>query len=126
MLKLCCIGNLTRDPESRTVQRGEHDGKVCNFTVAASYGFGEYKRTEFIRVAAWNGLGATCEQYLRKGSKVYVSGTPSVNNYTNSEGNPVGNFELRLEEIEFLSSKPAENPINDEAEDETEDIDELL
>ena len=124
MLKLSCIGNLTRDPETRTVQRGETDGKVCNFTVAASYGFGDYKRTEFIRVSAWNGVGKACAEYLRKGSKVYVCGVPTVNTYQGNDGECKGNMELRADEVEFLSSKPADEPINMEETDE--DVDELL
>lgn len=127
MLKLEMIGNLTRDPESRTFQKGETDGKVCNFTVAASVGYGQYKRTEFIRVTAWNGLGKTCMEYLKKGSKVYVSGTPTVNVYTNKDGNAAGNMELQLDDIEFLSSreKPCEGEEVPAADDE-EDIDDLL
>ena len=127
MLKLEMIGNLTRDPESRTFQKGETDGKVCNFTVAASVGYGQYKRTEFIRVTAWNGLGKNCMEYLKKGSKVYVSGTPTVNVYTNKDGNAAGNMELQLDDIEFLSSK--EKPCEGEevpAADDEEDIDDLL
>ena len=124
MIRIEAIGNLTRDPESRTVQKGDTDGQVCNFSIAASTGFGVYKTTQFIRVAAWNGLGKTCMQYLRKGCKVWVSGTPSVNAYTNNNGEAAGNLELRLDEIEFLSSKPAENPIINEETDE--DIEALL
>lgn len=124
MLKLSCIGNLTRDPETRTVQKGESGGKVCNYTVAASVGYGDYRHTEFVRVAAWNGLGETCMKYLRKGSKVYVSGTPMVNTYVNNNGEAAGNLELRLEEIEFLSNKPVEEPIYNEETDE--DIEALL
>lgn len=122
MIKLEAIGNLVRDPETRTVQRGDSDGQVCNFTVAASYGYGEYKRTEFVRVAAWNGLGKSCMQYLRKGSKVFVAGTPTANAYINSNGEAAGNLELRLDEVEFLSSKPADVP----AEETDEDIEALL
>lgn len=124
MLKLEAIGNLTRDPETRTVQKGETDGKVCNFTVAASFGYGEYKHTEFIRVAAWNGLGKTCMEYLRRGSKVWISGTPTINAYVNGVGNPTANLELRLEEIEFLSPKSVESPVSNEETDE--DIEDLL
>ena len=123
MIRLELIGNLTRDSESRAVQRGETDGRVCNFTVAASTGYGEYKKTLFVRVAAWNGLGKTCMDYLRKGSKVWVSGTPSLNSYINNDGEATGNLELRLEEIEFLSSKPVENPIiNEETDDDIENL----
>jgi len=122
MLNLMAIGNVTRDPESRTIQKGETDGQVCNFTVAASVGYGQFKHTEFIRVAAWNGLGKTCQAYLRKGSKVWVSGTPMVNTYINNDGEATGNLELRLDEVEFLSSKPSDNP----AEETDEDIEALL
>ena len=122
MLRIEGVGNLTRDPESRTVQKGESGGKVCNFTVATSVGFGDYKRTEFVRVAAWNGLGEACGRYLRKGSKVFISGTPTVNTYLNSNGEAAGNLELRLEEIEFLSGKPNDDPV----EETDEDIEDLL
>lgn len=47
-----------------------------------------------------------------------------MNVYTNSEGNAAGNLEVRLDEVEFLSSKPAETPIADEETDE--DIEDLL
>ena len=124
MIRIEAIGNLTRDPETRTVQKGENDGKVTNFTVAASVGYGQYKHTEFIRVAAWNGLGKNCQAFLRKGSKVWVSGTPTVNTYINNDGEATGNLELRLDEIEFLSAKPVENPIVNEETDE--DIEALL
>ena len=124
MIRIEAIGNLVRDPETRTVQRGENDGKVTNFTVAASYGFGEYRRTEFIRIAAWNGLGRTCAEFLRKGSKVWISGTPSVNSYINGDGEATGNLEVRLDEVEFLTPKSAETANNNEETDE--DIEALL
>ena len=122
MIRIEAIGNLVRDPETRTVQKGDSDGQVCNFTVAASYGYGEYRHTEFVRVAAWNGLGKTCMQYLRKGSKVWVAGTPTTNAFINNNGEAVGNLELRLDEVEFLSSKPVDTP----AEETDEDIEALL
>ena len=125
MIRLELIGNLTRDPETRTVQKGESGGKVCNFTVAASVGYGDYKRTEFVRIAAWNGLGEMCRKFLRKGSKVYASGTPTVNTYVNNNGEAAGNLELRLEEIEFLTSKSVET-IEEPVNQDDEDIEDLL
>ena len=123
MIRIEAIGNLTRDPETRTIQRGENDGKVCNFSVAASTGYGEYKRTQFVRVAAWNGLGKTCMEYLRKGSKVWISGTPTVNAYINNDGEAAGSLEVRLEEIEFLTPKSTETANNTvETEEDIEDL----
>lgn len=103
MNKMTLIGNLTRDPETRVIQRNGAESTVTNFTVAVNDGYGEHKRTEFVRIAAWNGLGATCALYLKKGMKVYAEGPASVNAYINSEGKAVGQMELRLDNIEFLS-----------------------
>ena len=103
MNKMTLIGNLTRDPETRVIQRNGAESTVTNFTVAINDGYGEHKRTEFVRIAAWNGLGATCALYLKKGMKVYAEGPASVNAYINSEGKAVGQMEMRLDSIEFLS-----------------------
>ena len=103
MNKMTLIGNLTRDPETRVIQRNGAESTVTNFTVAVNDGYGEHKRTEFVRIAARNGLGATCAMYLKKGMKVYAEGPASVNAYINSEGKAVGQMDMRLDSIEFLS-----------------------
>ena len=123
------IGNLTRDPETRTIQKQNNETTVTNFTVAASHGFGDYKHTEYIRVSAWNGIGKACAQYLRRGSKVFVAGPITPGAYINSEGAAVGTLELRLEEVEFLSGKasdPEDNVETPAADSNEDDVDELL
>ncbi|MCB1404054.1 MAG: single-stranded DNA-binding protein, partial [Rhodobacteraceae bacterium] len=74
--KVILIGNLGRDPEVRSFPSG---GKVVNLNIATSETWrdrntGERKeRTEWHRVAIFNeALGKVAEQYLRKGSKVYL------------------------------------------------------
>ena len=74
--KVILIGNLGADPEIRRTQDGR---PVCNVSVATSESWrdkatGERKeKTEWHRVTIWNeGLCRVAEQYLRKGSKVYV------------------------------------------------------
>jgi single-strand DNA-binding protein len=76
--KVILIGNLGRDPEVRAFQSG---GKVCNLRIATSETWrdkqsGERKeRTEWHSVAIFNeNLVRIAEQYLRKGSKVYIEG----------------------------------------------------
>lgn len=103
MNKLIIIGNLTRDPETKTMQ----DGKtVCNFTVAVN----RKKKTEgqpdadFFRVAAWGKLGENCQKYLTKSRKVCVTGQIAVRAYTNKNGEPAAQMEVFAEEVEFLSS----------------------
>jgi len=76
--KVILIGNLGADPDVRTMQSGD---KVVNLSVATSESWkdkvtGERKeKTEWHRVVIFNkGLVTVCENYLRKGSKVYIEG----------------------------------------------------
>lgn len=76
--KVILVGNLGNDPEVRTMQSGD---KVVNLSIATSESWkdkmtGERKeRTEWHRVVIFNkGLVSVAENYLRKGSKVYIEG----------------------------------------------------
>lgn len=73
--KVMLIGILGRDPETR--QAGS--SSVCQFSVATSESYknqqGEkVEKTEWHTIVAWGRLGEICQQYLRKGSKVYLEG----------------------------------------------------
>ncbi len=88
--KVIIVGNLGRDPEVRSFQNG---GKVCNLSIATSENWkdkntGERKeRTEWHRVAIFNeGLVRVCEQYLRKGSKVYLEGQLETRKWQDQSG----------------------------------------
>ncbi len=88
--KVILIGNLGRDPEVRSFQNG---GKVCNLRIATSENWkdrntGERReRTEWHSVAIFNeGLVRVAEQYLRKGSKVYVEGQLQTRKWQDQSG----------------------------------------
>ena len=88
--KVILIGNLGRDPEVRSFQNG---GKVCNLRIATSENWkdkntGERKeRTEWHTVAIFNeGLVRIAEQYLRKGSKVYIEGQLQTRKWQDQSG----------------------------------------
>jgi single-strand DNA-binding protein len=88
--KVMLIGNLGRDPEIRTFQNG---GKVCNLRIATSERWrdkntGENReKTEWHSVAIFNeGLVRVCEQYLRKGSKVYIEGQLQTRKWQDQSG----------------------------------------
>lgn len=105
MNRLTIIGNLTRDPESRTTNSGK---EVCNFTVAVNRRGkkqGGQPDADFFSVHAWNDLGANCQKYLAKGRKVAVIGSVSVSTYTANDGNVRANLDVAALEVEFLSSK---------------------
>ena len=101
MNRLIIIGNLTRDPETRTTQSGKN---VCTFTVAVNRRGGQ-QEADFFRVSAWNQLGDTCQRYLAKGRKVAVIGSVSVSSYTTQNGENRASLEVFAQDVEFLSSK---------------------
>lgn len=88
--KVILIGNLGRDPEVRTFQNG---GKVVNLNLATSESWkdkntGERReRTEWHSVAIFNEpLGRIAEQYLRKGSTVYIEGQLETRKWQDQSG----------------------------------------
>lgn len=104
MNKLTIIGNLTRDPESRTTQSGI---SVCSFTVAVNRRKTQEGQPEadFFRVSAWRQLGENCAKYLTKGRKVCVIGPVSVSTYKGQDGAVRATLEVTAEDVEFLSPK---------------------
>ena len=87
--KVILIGNLGRDPEVRSMQNG---GKVANLSIATSENWkdkstGERKeKTEWHRVVIFGSLADIAERYLKKGSKVYVSGQLQTRKWTDQSG----------------------------------------
>jgi single-strand DNA-binding protein len=107
MNKLTIIGNLTRDPETRTISTGS---TVCSFTVAVnrrrSSQNANQPEADFFRVSAWDKLGDNCQRFLAKGRKVAVVGPVSVNSYEARDGSGTRfTLEVRAEDVEFLSSR---------------------
>ncbi|MEM1315409.1 MAG: single-stranded DNA-binding protein [Pseudomonadota bacterium] len=111
--KVIIIGNLGRDPEVRTFQNG---GKVCNLRVATSETWkdrnsGERKeRTEWHSVAIFNErLADLAQQYLRKGSKVYLEGQLETRKWQDQEGRDRYSTEVVLRpykgEMTFLDGR---------------------
>lgn len=88
--KVILVGNLGRDPESRSFQNG---GKVVNLRIATSESWkdrnsGERKeKTEWHSVAIFNeGLANVAERFLRKGSKVYIEGQLQTRKWQDQNG----------------------------------------
>ena len=99
--KVIIVGNLGRDPESRSFQNG---GKVVNLRIATSDSWkdkntGERKeKTEWHSVAIFNeGLANVAERYLRKGSKVYVEGQLQTRKWQDQQGQDRYSTEIVLQ-----------------------------
>jgi len=112
--KVQLIGNLGADPQAKSFQNG---GKVVNLRIATSETWkdkqtGERKeKTEWHSVAIFNeGLATTAEQYLRKGSKVYIEGKLQTRKWTDQAGVEKYSTEIVLQGFDgtlvILDGKP--------------------
>lgn len=111
--KVTILGNLGADPEVRTFQNGN---KACNLRVATSERWtkdGERKeRTEWHTVAIFSeGLVRVAEQYLRKGSKVYLEGKLTTRKWQDQSGQDRYSTEIVLQGYDatlvMLDGKPS-------------------
>ena len=111
--KVILIGNLGRDPEVRRLNSGD---PVVNFSVATTESWrdkasGERRdRTEWHNVVIFNeNLGRIAEQYLKKGSKVYLEGQLQTREFTDKDGNQRKTTEVVLQrfrgELTLLDSR---------------------
>lgn len=99
--KVILVGNLGRDPESRSFSNG---GKVVNLRIATSESWkdrntGERKeKTEWHSVAIFSeGLANVAERYLRKGSKVYLEGQLQTRKWQDQQGQDKYSTEIVLQ-----------------------------
>jgi single-strand DNA-binding protein len=115
--KVILLGNLTRDPELRHLPAGRQgtEGKkaVCAFGLATNRSWttetGEKREeTEFHRIVAWDKLAEVCQQYLRKGMKVYLEGRLQSRTYTGEDGIEKFSTEIVLDELVLLDRMPEE------------------
>ena len=121
--KVTLIGNLGRDPEVRAMQNGD---KIVQLSVATSDRWkdkssGEQReRTEWHRVVIFNdALGKIAEQYLKKGSTVYLEGQLQTRKWTDQQsGQEKYTTEVVLQryrgELTLLGSRPENQISNDQ------------
>lgn len=97
--KVFLIGNLTRDPESKTTSTG---AMVVKMGLASNRRAGKGKEEVlYIDVEAWNKTAELCEQYLRKGSQVLVEGRLKLDQYTNQQGEKRSKVFVVADRVQF-------------------------
>lgn len=105
------IGRLGRDPESKFTPTGK---KVTHFSLAVTQRWkteAETKEsTEWVNVEAWGRLGEVCQEYLKKGSLVYVEGRLKTDKYE-EKGETKYYTKVVALMLQFLDKKPAEEPM---------------
>jgi len=106
--KVILVGTLGRDPETKSFPNG---GSVTQFSIATSESWkdkntGEPREeTEWHRIVLNNRLGEIAQQYLKKGSKVYIEGSLRTRKWTDKEGVERYSTEVRGDSMQMLDSK---------------------
>jgi single-strand DNA-binding protein len=106
--KVILVGNLGADPETRYMPSG---GAVTNIRLATSESWkdketGERKeRTEWHRVAFFNRLAEIANEYLRKGSQVYIEGKLRTRKWQDPQGNDRYSTEIIADEMQMLGGR---------------------
>ena len=107
MNKVILMGRLTRDPEVRYSQ-GESATAIARYTLAVDRRFNrnnDENSADFIGCVAFGRSAEFAEKYLRKGTKVVVTGRIQTGSYTNKDGVKVYTTDVVVEDQEFAESK---------------------
>ena len=106
------IGRLGKDPESKYTPTGK---KVAHFSLAVSQRWktgGENKEyTEWVNIEAWGRLGEVCQEYLKKGSLVYLEGRLMTEKYEDKGGETKYYTKVVALTLQFLDKKDKDEPI---------------
>lgn len=105
--KAMLIGNLTRDPEMRTTSNGTN---VASFAIATNLVWKDQqgqmqKKAEFHNIVAWRRLADICNQYLKKGAKVYIEGRIQNREWVGQDNLKRYRTEIVAENMIMLSSQ---------------------
>ena len=107
--KIMLIGNLGKDPELSYTQNGK---AIAKFSLAVNRRrrdeSGESREeTQWFNIVAWDRLAETCNNYLTKGSKVYIEGRMTSRKYTDKDGIERTVWDVVASEMEMLTPKGA-------------------
>lgn len=98
-MKLQVFGNLGRDPEAKYTPQGK---MVATATIAVTVGYGDHKKTEWIKAVLWEKNAEMFNQMAKKGTSVYLEGTPKISTWLSKEGEAKGQIELTVREFRIL------------------------
>jgi single-strand DNA-binding protein len=117
--KVILIGNLGKEPNLRSTPSGK---SVTDFSMATSERYkdrsgAQQEKTTWWRVTVWGATAENAAKYLAKGRKVYVEGTPTLEEYTDRDGKVHHYLAVRANVLKYLGSNssavspaPADRP----------------
>ena len=103
------IGRLTRDPELRSLPSGK---SVASFSIATNRQWTDangqkQKQVEYHNIVAWARIAEIANQYLKKGSQVYVEGHLQTREWTAQDGTKKNRTEIVCDNLIMLGTRPA-------------------
>ena len=101
MIIAIAAGRLARDAELRNTQSGT---TVCSFTIACDAGYGDKKRTEWVKVAIFGKRADGLHPFLKKGTALTVQGEAKSNGWT-KDGEAKAEIEIFADKITLQGSK---------------------
>ncbi len=109
--KVILLGNLGKDPEVRTIDSGV---KVARFSLATTERYtdrngNKVDQTEWHNIVVWRGLAEIAEQYLKKGSSLYVEGKLQTRSYQDKDGVTKYSTEIIASNFQMLGGRPADS-----------------
>jgi len=115
--KCSFIGNLTKDPEGRSMANGD---AVTNISIACNEQWKDkngdkQEKVEFINVTFYRKLAEIAAEYLKKGQQVYVEGKMETRKYTDKNGVEKYATSIIAHDMQMLGSKPAESGHSNQA-----------
>jgi single-strand DNA-binding protein len=110
--KITLLGHLGRDPETKTFENG---GSITSFTLATTESYFDREKNQRVELPTeWHnirigrqGLGKVAQQYLRKGSQVYLEGSIRSREYVDKEGITRRFYEVSVNDMVLLGGKPS-------------------
>lgn len=110
MKKIIVTGNVGRDPEQRTTPSGD---SFVVFSLAVSSGTKANPKTDWLEISCGGKTAEVVQSYVRKGTKLLIEGTPSVNAYINKENKAVATLRVYANTIEFIGSREKSEDVGD-------------
>lgn len=113
--KVMLIGRLGKDPELKYTEKGT---AYCNFSIATDESYkdengNKIDRTEWHSIVTWRKLAEICQQYLKKGSKIYCEGKLQTDSYE-KDGIKRYSTKIVMTDMTMLDSKGATDKVSDE------------
>lgn len=108
MNNITIVGNSARDAETRSVNTANGAVTVCNFTVMVNRTNKKDSPADAFRCAIWGKYAEAMAPYIKKGTKLAVSGSVYATAYVGSDGTPKATLELSVRDMNILGQPKAQ------------------